>query len=150
MRSVVERIGGYRSILGRFVSLSSHRKALHMASPQVKACWYSGDTEQTLEQLDKDIHWLNKKHGSLRGPFFQSRLMRMHSQRFSFIWVLAADFTSCIWRPYSKNCDSRKITPTDSSERNAEKLLTKISLTEPQLREPLNCKRHAQCLLLFC
>ena len=24
------------------------------------------------------------------------------------------------------------------------------SLTEPHLREPLNCERHAQCTLLFC
>ena len=36
--SVVERIGGYRSIFGRFVLLSSHRKPLPTASPQVKAC----------------------------------------------------------------------------------------------------------------
>ena len=38
MCSVVERIGGYRSIFGRFVLLSCHRKAFHAISPQVKAC----------------------------------------------------------------------------------------------------------------
>ena len=44
MCSVVERIGGYRSrsIFGRFVLLSSHRKALQTASPQVKFGLYSG------------------------------------------------------------------------------------------------------------
>ena len=40
--------------------------------------------------------------------------------------------------------------PNRASERNAEKLLTKISLTEPQLCEPLNCERHVQCTLSFC
>ena len=52
MCSVVERIGGCRSIFGRFVLLSSHRKALQTASPQVKFCLYSGDTER---MLDKDV-----------------------------------------------------------------------------------------------
>ena len=52
MCSVVERIGGYRSIFDRFVLLSSHREALQKASPQVTFCLYSGDTERTL---DKDI-----------------------------------------------------------------------------------------------
>ena len=48
--SVVERIGGYRSIFGRFVLLSSHRKALQTASPQVQYGLYSGDTERTAWQ----------------------------------------------------------------------------------------------------
>ena len=40
--------------------------------------------------------------------------------------------------------------PNRASERSAEKLLSKISLTEPQLCEPLNSERHAQCTLSFC
>ena len=34
--------------------------------------------------------------------------------------------------------------PNRASERNAEKMLTKISLKEPQLCEPLNCERGAR------
>ena len=42
-----------------------------------------------------------------------------------------------------------KITLTEPQREMRKNGSQKISLTEPQLREPLNCERHAQCTLSF-
>ena len=69
-------------------------------------------------------------------------------QSFAFLRISAVPSFNQREREMRKKCLQNN--PNRASERNAEKLLTKISLTEPQLCEPLNCERHGQCTLSFC
>ena len=43
-----------------------------------------------------------------------------------------------------------KITLTEPQSEIGKNVSQIISLTEPQLLEPRNCERHAQCTLSFC
>ena len=55
-------------------------------------------------------------------------------------------------RERERNAEKKvyKITLTEPQREMRKNCSQKISLTEPQLCEPLNCERHGQCALSFC
>ena len=85
-------------------------------------------------------------HPGRECPCYIRKILGFHE------WLLEALYLALL-SERERNAGKKKClqnNPNRASERNAEKLLTKISLTEPQLREPLNSECHAQCTLSFC